>query len=279
MWRTWHIVILMALLAGVVSFEVSFISPCHNTYDSGQQSKDEAHHDQASNNCAPREWAPYTAVAWPVRRLVDVDWKPEAITAAATIVLAFLTLVLATATLFLWLSTRRLVWGAEDTAQRQLRAYISVNPSEISRITPTETFHFAFVLLNGGSTPAYSVGQVGELQLTEHPLPENFPFPNLPPERKSLTMVPPRIPSIGHLLATSKFTKDEIIEILTGAPEGGRRLYIFGHVDYIDAFKKKHWTRFCFSFPGWHEAIDAARADRWDDIKIALPKISPPVEF
>jgi hypothetical protein len=36
----------------------------------------------------------------------SIEWKPEAVTAAATIVLAILTLVLAVSTVFLWLATR-----------------------------------------------------------------------------------------------------------------------------------------------------------------------------
>src|ERR1700689_1023610 len=54
----------------------------------------------------------------------SIDWTPEAITAAATVALAVLTLVLATGTFFLWLATRRLVRGAEKTSVQQLRAFV-----------------------------------------------------------------------------------------------------------------------------------------------------------
>ena len=53
-----------------------------------------------------------------------IEWTPEAVTAAATVVLAFLTFILAFGSVCLWLATRRLVRGAEDTAERQLRAYV-----------------------------------------------------------------------------------------------------------------------------------------------------------
>jgi hypothetical protein len=55
---------------------------------------------------------------------IGINWTPEAVTAAATVVLAILTLTLALGTFGLWLATRRLVRGAEDTAERQLRAYV-----------------------------------------------------------------------------------------------------------------------------------------------------------
>jgi hypothetical protein len=193
----------------------------------------------------------------------SIDWTPEAITAAGTIALAFLTLVLAVGTLFLWLATRRLVRGTDKTAKAQLRAYVSIKPSGLRKISPTENFHFSFVQLNGGQTPAYSLSQDGELLLVDHPLPENFPFPTLTRTRGSKTMMPPNIPFTGHLVATRQFTKNEIIEILEGRATGARRLYIFGQIDCIDAFKKAHWTRYCFSFPGWNDAIDLAKRNEW----------------
>jgi len=40
-------------------------------------------------------------------------------------IIALFTVILGIATWFLWRATKRLVEGAEDTAQRQLRAYVS----------------------------------------------------------------------------------------------------------------------------------------------------------
>jgi hypothetical protein len=82
-----------------------------------------------------------------------IDWKPEAITAAATVLLAFLTLTLAGGTIGLWFATRRLVRGAENTAERQLRAYIFVSDS--SRVGgPSPAPEFRIVVKNFGQTPA-----------------------------------------------------------------------------------------------------------------------------
>ena len=60
----------------------------------------------------------------PFNWLAGINWTAEAVTAAATIALAFLTLVLALGTIFLWWATKRLVQGSEQTAVRQLRAYV-----------------------------------------------------------------------------------------------------------------------------------------------------------
>jgi hypothetical protein len=45
-----------------------------------------------------------------------------------------------------------------------------------------------------------------------------------------------------------------------------KRLYFFGQTDYIDAFKQKRWTRFCYSLPGLHEFMPLAQAGDWQAI-------------
>jgi hypothetical protein len=86
----------------------------------------------------------------------SIDWTPEAITAAGTIALAFLTLVLTIGTLFLWLATRRLVRGSEKTAERQLRAYIFADNAMVIGVNSSNQFIQA-TFRNSGQTPAYNV--------------------------------------------------------------------------------------------------------------------------
>src|SRR5437588_725666 len=96
------------------------------------------------------------------RWLTAINWTPESITAAANVSLAFLTFILAFGSIFLWLSTRRLVVGAEKTAQRQLRAYISVGSHGIkpfrnyNQSRSTETIVHIGVR-NVGQVPARNV--------------------------------------------------------------------------------------------------------------------------
>src|SRR5262245_19756779 len=47
-------------------------------------------------------------------------------------ILAAFTVILAVATIFLWIATRDLVREAEDTAKRQLRAYVFVSGSAVT---------------------------------------------------------------------------------------------------------------------------------------------------
>jgi hypothetical protein len=73
------------------------------------------------------------------------------------------------------------------------------------------------------------------------------------------------IPYLAHYYRFASFTKEEIIELLEGKDGGGRRLYVFGQVDYWDAFKRKHWIRFCwFLEPQKAEVFALAKADNRD---------------
>jgi hypothetical protein len=80
-------------------------------------------------------------------------------------------------------------------------------------------------------------------------------------------MIGPRVQAVGHLLATKKFSQAEFIEIFNGH-NPGKRLYLFGQTDYVDAFKRERWTRFCYSFPGLHEFIPLAQAGNWQAIAV-----------
>jgi hypothetical protein len=86
---------------------------------------------------------------------MSIDWTPEAVTAASTIALAFLTLVLAVGTLFLWLATRRLVRGSEKTAERQLRAYVFIHEGVIKLMNNDTAIMAHITLRNFGATPGY----------------------------------------------------------------------------------------------------------------------------
>lgn len=102
------------------------------------------------------------------------------------------------------------------------------------------------------------------MRLEQHPLRNNFPFPELATARPSRMVLPPGLPHGGQVLAERNFTKDEIIEILQAAlPGQGRRLYFFGQIDYVDAFRKPRWTRFCMSFQGRHDWVALAQQDDW----------------
>jgi hypothetical protein len=114
------------------------------------------------------------------------------------------------------------------------------------------------------------------LRIESHPLPTNFAFPDLPAgdKRETIAVLHPdsSLPYTGSFIRTDEpFTEAEIVEILHGHPHGkGRRLYVFGQVDYVDIFGKRHWTRFCACFNGRPNLVTAAENKEWGRIATAL---------
>lgn len=71
--------------------------------------------------------------------------------AAFTGILAVATVILGAATVALWLATRRLVKGAEDTSERQLRAYLLVEEAQAS-VNGQGRFVVDITVMNYGQT-------------------------------------------------------------------------------------------------------------------------------
>jgi hypothetical protein len=162
------------------------------------------------------------------------------------------------------------VWRMKDTAERQLRAYVAVTPNRLVGLSPTGRPHLTYRLTNFGETPAHGMSHAAILEILPHPLVDNYRFPDLSIEErpsKSVLWRDTPMPYIAHHYRFASFAKEEIIELLEGKDGGGCRLYVFGQVDYWDAFKRKHWTRFCWSLePQKAELIALAKADNWDGL-------------
>jgi hypothetical protein len=103
------------------------------------------HADGKSECASPKDWKGWGSFTL----CISLEW----LDAEKTI--AIFTVVLAFATFYLWRATRALVRDAKEASQRQLRAYISANPSEISGAENEERLvQITFVLKNHGQTPA-----------------------------------------------------------------------------------------------------------------------------
>jgi hypothetical protein len=177
--------------------------------------------------------------------IISIDWTPDAITAAGTVALAFLTFVLAIGTFFLWLATKRLVNGAEATAVRQLRAYVVVTGIGLDEQPEHERFIHKFRIQNTGVTPAYKLRVESLTRPHSHPLSADFEFTITPVGRNpSVMMLGPGQRVEHHSLADKPLTKAEMIEI-KGA-DSTKRLYTIGTVKYEDAFGRERFTNFCY---------------------------------
>ena len=161
------------------------------------------------------------------------------------------TLVLAGATVVLALATRDLVRGAEDTAKRQLRAYLYItandfklmdNPDGSSTVTITPSLKVF------GLTPATSI--IPGWYVAVQPVPGQIAFsgPTMIPE--SLLI---QVHDVTNLVENpvqdlplggkSIQLKKEDVDALK---QGHKMLNAFGTIRYDDVFGEARWTNFCW---------------------------------
>ena len=171
-------------------------------------------------------------------RFIDfADRRHDASIAIGTGFIALFTIVLAFATGFLWLSTRNLVIDAKQTAERQLRAYVFVQPTQ-TNITD-DTISIRYVFQNTGQTPAYDVRHASKLEILPEPLPPGFKF------------VSPTNFIGGNSLGNGVPFGGEARVMFAGHPGSlkreSKRIYLVVIVKYIDTFKQERTTRMCAS--------------------------------
>lgn len=135
---------------------------------------------------------------------------------------------------------------AEDTAARQLRAYVSVGPLIVKEKFPKE---ISFVAKNTGQTPAYDLSSHLNFEKTgpEVGLPDGLGFPI----REGFTF--------GCSVATLgsngeiEFTFPVHLDDLTKVQNGKIGLFYYGHISYKDISKKDHVSKLCYQYTGFKQ--------------------------
>jgi hypothetical protein len=75
------------------------------------------------------------------------------------------------------------------------------------------------------------------------------------------------LPTRGAAVADSHFSQAQIVEIFQAPAQGGRRLSMFGQIDFVDIFDAPRWMRFCASFQGNYDLAPLAQQGNWDEIR------------
>jgi hypothetical protein len=138
----------------------------------------------------------------------------------------------------LWGATDKLVIGANDTAEGQLRAYISITGGElVDVIDGAQHFGFQVRFKNAGQTPAYDVVSGARCTFTD--LPRTTPLTDVQLTEKSRSTFGPGIdsslfPTFKRLTAEQKVSIDERKAAIN----------IHGRIEYRDAFNVRHTTHF-----------------------------------
>lgn len=194
-----------------------------------------------------------------------------AITAFATIVIAFFTLTLWRSTDKLWAeaneagriakgaadaakaaadAARESVENAKTSAEMQLRAYINVREAKVKwKIDETisrHRFSITVKVTNAGQTPARkATGWIAHKSVDSGESPR--PFHELTGhEQPSVSVYGPGQSSWFAYSPIVVVGEDEdVIAWSTGR----KRLYVWGRMDYEDAFGKSRWTTFRFEMP------------------------------
>lgn len=171
------------------------------------------------------------------------------------------TLLLVVVTAWLVWATIKLWRGAEDTAKRQLRAYISVESGMNWRQDQRRktVFEFRPVVENNGQTPANKVRIISMIEVRAPIVPPDFDF-DIPDTfvgaLGSVTTIGAGKTKIHSRILPAKLTRAELKEIA----KGSKCFHVWGVVRYDDIFDQPHTTNFSFlifvgrkrSQPIWH---------------------------
>jgi hypothetical protein len=134
-----------------------------------------------------------------------------------------------------WL--RRTVKSAEDTASRQLRAYVGVREFEIESFVVGEVPTVRFEIANFGQTPSYRTRTWVGVGYLPNPMTGTFPEPN---HGTSFRVLNPGDNITRKTRAEGVLTQ-EILDAITAKTT---RLCVVGQVEYRDAFGRDRRTDF-----------------------------------
>ena len=154
-----------------------------------------------------------------------------------TLVVAF-TAGLFLSTLALWQATRRLVVGAENTSERQLRAYVltegvslwtTEKPDGVRIVLPVKFKNF-------GQTPAYNFGSWSDAKISA----QNPGFTVKQSRIRNTLIGPGDVTNIRP--DEGPFSQEDIDAVLTGE----KFIFACVRIDYVDAFGIDRTTTFYF---------------------------------
>ena len=148
-------------------------------------------------------------------------------------------------TVWLVLVTRALVDGAKDTAERQLRAYISVEPGGNFRQSQKRKTVFEFTpnIVNNGLTPANDVIIHTNIGVVPPIIPPNFDYSStLIGPNPSRATIGPRQSKFNGTFLFRNIDRKEMRLIVNKQ----KCFHLFGRVEYKDVFGHPHTSNFSF---------------------------------
>lgn len=147
-------------------------------------------------------------------------------------------ILIALFTLCLWLATRKLVKDADETAKKELRAYVGIERVRIIDFDDNFPHRGQFIIQNFGKTMAMNTNIWINGVMTDKDI---FHFPLEDKDIKSTTVVMPN-ESIGGIEQNLPRHPRNI----ANTADITKSFYLWGRIEYKDVFGKPHWTIFRF---------------------------------
>jgi hypothetical protein len=170
----------------------------------------------------------------------------DRVTIGGNVLTVLFTAIVAGFTVGLW-------WIGRDTRTRQLRAYIGAHQVGFMGLEDDKPIGVGFAFVNHGLTPAQKFNLSGIIDLLPYPLPDKYrlePAPSRPqqdgvifPDEKDATTGKAN-PLTGWVWQRKPITREEKAALLK--PNPTHTIYAHGVATYVDSFRKKRRTEFCF---------------------------------
>jgi hypothetical protein len=156
------------------------------------------------------------------------------------------TWALAVATIALALATIWLVVDAKHASQRQLRAYVYINPGSAFHVGGKNTLQIYSVLGNSGQTPAINVERFVGLEVS--PPKDNIASDSLMTREHGIAVLGPR----GELMLVKNWKGNGRLndEQTKSIRRSELMVYVFGKILFEDIFGDKWETHFCNAYFG-----------------------------
>lgn len=226
----------LTLLVAFVVFDfVSTLSTC-------QQIERQENEKRAEESCGFAQSLTYAgaeiAFEW-------VDRRHDFVTAAATLVIAFFTFTLWRATDKMWDAGERQLEHLAETSERQLCAYVFPVEAVLTNFDVGHPVECKIVIKNSGQTPAYRLTHAAIIGLANFPPEGSFPECDAS-QATSRTNLGPGAPLDKFGERSVPLSADEFGRLQAGTAA----LYLFGRIDFVDAFKRPRWVKYRYMTGG-----------------------------
>jgi hypothetical protein len=166
-------------------------------------------------------------------------------------IIAVFTVILAGSTIALWLSTHNL-WKVTDdtlkhsekTTQRELRAYIGIEPRGVKHLIGEDSLVGHIAIKNYGKIPAKNISM---FTITDYFSDGSKFFSKIGDVYPSKTSLPPRAEMI---FGTATVVKVDSIKAADDSDADWiGYIFVYGKVTYTDELGTDGWTEFCHRYP------------------------------